>query len=71
MRFADQVVIVTGGAHGIGRACALAFAAEGAAVAIADIDAVDGEKLAQAIAGQGGRAPFRSNADRSDRRFQL
>jgi NAD(P)-dependent dehydrogenase (short-subunit alcohol dehydrogenase family) len=58
MRFADQVVIVTGGAHGIGRACALAFAAEGAAVLIADIDAAEGEKAAQAIAGQGGRAKF-------------
>ena len=58
MRFADQVVIVTGGAHGIGRACVEAFAAEGAAVVIADIDAEDGEKAAQAIAGQGGRARF-------------
>ena len=58
MRFADQVVIVTGGAHGIGRACVEAFAAEGAAVVIADIDAADGENAAQAIAGQGGRARF-------------
>jgi glucose 1-dehydrogenase len=58
MRFADQVVIVTGGAHGIGRACIEAFAAEGAAVVVADIDAEDGEQAAQAIAGHGGRARF-------------
>jgi NAD(P)-dependent dehydrogenase (short-subunit alcohol dehydrogenase family) len=47
MRFADQVVIVTGGAHGIGRACVEAFAAEGAAVAIADIDAEGGAAAAR------------------------
>jgi glucose 1-dehydrogenase len=58
MRFADQVVIVTGGAQGIGRACVEAFAAEGAAVVIADIDAAGGDKTAGAIKAQGGRAKF-------------
>jgi NAD(P)-dependent dehydrogenase (short-subunit alcohol dehydrogenase family) len=58
MRFADQVVIVTGGAQGIGRACVEAFAAEGAGVVIADIDAEGGEKTAEAIKAQGGRAQF-------------
>jgi glucose 1-dehydrogenase len=58
MRFADQVVIVTGGAQGIGRACVEAFAAEGAAVVIADIDAEGGAKTAKAIKAQGGRAAF-------------
>ena len=37
-RFAGKVAIVTGAGKGIGRACAVAFAAEGAAVTIADID---------------------------------
>ena len=58
MRFADQVVIVTGGAQGIGRACVEAFAAEGAAVVIAEIDAEGGEKAAEAIRAGGGRAQF-------------
>jgi glucose 1-dehydrogenase len=58
MRFADQVVIVTGGAQGIGRACVEAFAAEGAAVVIADVDAEGGRKTAEAVQGQDGRARF-------------
>lgn len=36
MRFSDQVVIVSGGAHGIGRATAERFLSEGARVAILD-----------------------------------
>ena len=58
MRFADQVVIVTGGAHGIGRACVDAFANEGAVVVIADIDAEAGGKAADEIQARGGRARF-------------
>ena len=37
-RFADQLVVITGGGRGIGRACALEFAREGADVVVADID---------------------------------
>ena len=58
MRFSDQTVIVTGGAGGIGRACAELFAKEGAAVVIADIDVDGGEKAAAEIAEAGGRAAF-------------
>src|SRR5919199_1645278 len=39
-RFAGQVVLVTGAARGIGRATAARFAAEGAGVVLADLDAV-------------------------------
>jgi NAD(P)-dependent dehydrogenase (short-subunit alcohol dehydrogenase family) len=58
MRFTDQVVIVTGGANGIGRACATAFAAEGARVVIADVAAEAGAKVVQAIEADGGKAWF-------------
>jgi NAD(P)-dependent dehydrogenase (short-subunit alcohol dehydrogenase family) len=37
-RFRDKVVVVTGGAKGIGNATAMAFAREGARVAILDLD---------------------------------
>jgi NAD(P)-dependent dehydrogenase (short-subunit alcohol dehydrogenase family) len=52
-----KVAIVTGGSAGIGRATALAFADQGAAVLIADIDP-RGEKVAAEIEEQGGRAVF-------------
>lgn len=51
MRFKDKVAVVTGGASGIGRACAFEFAAGGAAVAVIDRDAALGEGAAGEIAG--------------------
>lgn len=38
MRFSDKVVVVTGGAHGIGRATVQRFLAEGAQIALLDVD---------------------------------
>jgi glucose 1-dehydrogenase len=58
MRFEDQVVIVTGAANGIGRACAEAFAGEGAAVVLADIDAEAGARTADDIAAGGAEVKF-------------
>ena len=45
--FTDQVVIVTGGAKGIGAGISRAFAGEGAKVAALDIDAEAGAALAK------------------------
>ncbi len=49
MRFDNKTVIVTGGAKGIGRACAERFAEEGARVVIADVEEAAGEKTAEAL----------------------
>jgi NAD(P)-dependent dehydrogenase (short-subunit alcohol dehydrogenase family) len=58
MRLRDKVAIVTGAAAGIGRASAERFAAEGAAVVLADVAADVGEAAAAAIRAAGGRATF-------------
>ncbi len=51
-----RVAIVTGGASGIGRAICGRFAAEGAAVAVVDIDEPGAVTTVEAIASAGGRA---------------
>lgn len=57
-RLKDRVVIVTGGARGIGRASAIRAAREGASVVIADWLPVEGEATAAFIRKEGGKALF-------------
>ncbi len=54
----DKVALITGGASGIGRASALLFAREGAAVAITDLNQKAGQEVAAEIYQSGGRAIF-------------
>jgi 3-oxoacyl-[acyl-carrier protein] reductase len=56
MRLQGRVAAITGGALGIGRATALLFAAEGAAVVLGDVQVEAAEAVAKEIAQAGGRA---------------
>lgn len=53
--FAGKVAFVTGAANGIGRATALAFAREGAAVVVADVSEQGNQETARMIEDLGGR----------------
>src|SRR5947208_8290876 len=55
-RFAGKVAFVTGGANGIGRAAALAFAREGASVVVADVSEQGNQETVRLVEEQGGRA---------------
>ena len=56
MRLQNKNAIVTGGAGGIGRATSLAFAAEGAQVAVVDLNVEAAEAVAEEIRAAGGTA---------------
>ena len=58
MRLEGKTAIITGGAGAIGRATAMLFAQEGAAVVLADVDDGAGEQDATAIREQGGAALY-------------
>jgi NAD(P)-dependent dehydrogenase (short-subunit alcohol dehydrogenase family) len=56
MRLNEKVAVVTGGGNGIGRAICKAFADEGGAVVVADIDTQSANRVANEIGRHGGRA---------------
>jgi len=53
-----KVALITGGASGIGRATALLFARQGAAVTLVDVNEFDGRAVVQTIIDEGGQAIF-------------
>src|SRR5437879_12451905 len=55
-RFKNKVVLVTGAAHGIGRAIALRFGNEGGQVIVNDVNAQGTEDTVQTIISNGGLA---------------
>src|SRR4029077_5222420 len=64
MRLANKVVVVTGGANGIGRALCRRFAAEGAkAVVVADLQASMAEQVAKEFGGIAGQTDVAQEAD--------
>ena len=58
MSLSGKVAIITGGARGIGRACAERFVREGAKVVVADIDRARGQETASELSGGGTKTLF-------------
>jgi NAD(P)-dependent dehydrogenase (short-subunit alcohol dehydrogenase family) len=58
MTFKDQVVLITGGCSGIGRAAAFLFAKEGAKIFLADLSEKAGDDLVEALEKTGAEAAF-------------
>jgi NAD(P)-dependent dehydrogenase (short-subunit alcohol dehydrogenase family) len=53
-----KVAIVTGGASGIGAACAVTLAREGAKVVVTDLDDTGGQAMVDKIGSAAGKAIF-------------
>src|SRR4051812_8387851 len=65
-----KIALVTGGASGIGAACAATLAREGATVAVSDIDDPRGAALVSEIGNAGGQAFYLSQDVTDERRWQ-
>jgi 3-oxoacyl-[acyl-carrier protein] reductase len=58
MRLQNKIAIITGAASGIGRACAIRFAQEGAKVVAADINEAGLQQTIEMVKAAGGEAAF-------------
>jgi NAD(P)-dependent dehydrogenase (short-subunit alcohol dehydrogenase family) len=68
----NKVAIITGSGSGIGKATALLFAKEGASIVVSDINDVDGQKVADEIVANGGKAIYvHANTAQADDNKQL
>ncbi len=66
MRLQDECAIITGAGRGIGRACALRAAAEGAHVVVADLDLAAAKRVAEEVRALGRQAvPLRVDVTRA------
>jgi NAD(P)-dependent dehydrogenase (short-subunit alcohol dehydrogenase family) len=63
-------IIVTGGASGIGAACARVLAREGAKVLVTDVDGAQGQEVATDIIRKGGTAAFLKQDVTDEKRWQ-
>ncbi len=54
----EKVAVITGAAHGIGRACAEVMAKKGALVVVSDLEGTPGDEVVESIARADGRAIF-------------
>jgi len=65
-QFKDRVALITGAGSGIGEACAIAFAREGAKVVLSDIIGEDADRVLKAIQKHGGEGTVvRSDVSRA------
>jgi NAD(P)-dependent dehydrogenase (short-subunit alcohol dehydrogenase family) len=69
-RLEGRVVVVTGGAKGIGRACCAKSAEEGAKVVVADINVKEGRKTLEGVFAAGGQGFFIRHDVRSDKNWK-
>ncbi|CAG9759363.1 unnamed protein product [Ceutorhynchus assimilis] len=67
----NELVLVTGAGHGIGRELALQYASEGATLVLWDINEEGNQSTAQAILKNGGAKPYTYTCDVSDRQSVL
>ena len=67
MKFKNKCVVITGSGSGIGRACALEFAKEGAKVVVADINSGDADETVNLIKKLNGNAvAFKTDVSKPD-----